>query len=215
MDMTALYRISYGMYIVGAMDGQRPVGCVINTCMQITAEPVTLAISVNKDNYTHAVIEKIGLFGISVLSEQTPAPVVSVFGFRSSKEYDKYSVCSHELVQGVPIVQDNTCAGFVCRVKGSHDMGTHTVFFAEVVDAVQGKDLPPMTYEYYHKVIKGKAPAKAPTYQKEVKENQPVSTQSNYVCTVCGYVHEGSLENEPSDYVCPVCGVPKSKFRPA
>ena len=69
MDMTALYRISYGMYVVGAMDGERPVGCVINTCMQITAEPPTVAISLNHDNYTHSMIEKTGRFSISVISE--------------------------------------------------------------------------------------------------------------------------------------------------
>lgn len=214
MDMTALYRISYGMYVVGAMDGERPVGCVINTCMQITAEPPTVAISLNHDNYTHSMIEKTGRFSISVISEQTPPPVISVFGFRSSKDYDKYSVCPHETMNGLPVIREKSCANFVCRVVGSHDMGTHTVFFAEIEDAVNGENLPPMTYEYYHKVVKGKAPAKAPTYQQEVKVNQPVSGEKNYVCTICGYVHEGSLENEPDDYVCPVCGVPKSKFRP-
>lgn len=214
MDMTAFYRLTYGMYVVGAMDNERPVGCVINTCMQITAEPSTVAISLNHDNYTCAVIKKTGRFSISVLSEQTPPPVISVFGFRSSRDYSKYSVCPYEMLDGQPVIREKTCASFICRVVGSHDMGTHIVFFAEVENAVNNENLPPMTYEYYHKVIKGKAPAKAPTYQAPVKENQAMSGEKNYVCTVCGYVHEGSLDSEPDDYVCPVCGVPKSKFKP-
>ncbi len=212
MDLTALRQLSYGMYIVGAVDGDRPVGCVVNTCVQITADPPVLAVSLNRGNYTHSVIEKTGRFGLSVLSEQTPPPVISVFGFRSSSEYDKFSVCPYELLADMPVIRQKTCASLVCKVVGRYDTGTHTVFFAQLEQAVCNENLPAMTYGYYHRVLKGKAPAKAPTYQSEAQK--PAGGEERYVCTVCGYLHEGSLDKEPDDYVCPICGVPKSKFRP-
>ena len=214
MDLTALYQLTYGMYVVGAVDGERPVGCFINTCMQITAEPAVVAISVNKENYTHGIIEKTGRFSLSVLSEKSPPAVISVFGFRSSANYDKFTVTPYEWVEGLPVIRKDTCAIYTCTLVNQTDLGTHTVFFGRVETAENGEKLPPMTYEYYHRVIKGKAPAKAPTYIDPAKENKAMDGENNYVCTVCGYVHKGSIDNEPSDYVCPVCGVPKSKFKP-
>lgn len=214
MDLTALNTISYGVYIVGAKEGEKLAGCVINTAMQITADPPVLAISLNHENYTHSVIENTGRFSLSVLSEQTPPALIPIFGFRCSKDYDKFSACPYELVDGLPVIREKTCASFVCKVVGKYDAGTHTIFLGQVEQAQKNESLPQMTYEYYHKVIKGKEPAKAPTYRKEEKENKPASGENNYVCTVCGYVHEGSLDNEPDDYVCPLCGVPKSAFKP-
>ena len=164
MDQSVLWNLSYGLYAIGVMEGEVPQGCIVNTVFQITADG-TIALSMNKNNHTHGLIEQAGGFAVSIISEQTPALTIGRLGFFSGAKVEKFEGLPCEIKDGFPYLKDH-CTGYLrCRVTGSYDAGTHTVFFAQVEDAWKGEALPVMTYEYYHKVVKGKAPKNAPTYQ--------------------------------------------------
>lgn len=203
--------MSYGVYIVSTMDGNRPTGCVANSIMQITSSPATVALSMNHDNYTHSCIQKTGTFAFSILSEQSSPRLIGTFGFSSGRDTDKFSQADvdYEMIQGLPIVKDG-CGYVICRVTGQMETSTHTVFLAEVLDGDVFSDAPAMTYKYYHTVIKGKSPKNAPTYLPE-ETPSPQPALHRYVCDVCGYVFEG--ESLPPDFHCPVCGVDASHFK--
>ena len=195
--------ISYGMYIVSAYDNKN-VGCVINTFSQLTSNDALVSICLNKDNYTNKVIKKTNKFGVSILPENINPNIISKFGFSSSKDVDKFDGLNYTMVDEIPILKENICGYFVCEVKEIIDLGSHDLIISKVKNAEKLNDFTPMTYKYYHEVIKGKSPEKAPTYiEEEVKE------ENTYVCDICGYVHYGDL---PDDFVCPVCGAPKNLF---
>lgn len=211
MDITALFNLSYGLYIVSAKDGDRNVGCVVNSVTQISATPATLAISINKDNYTNPCILKTGKFAVTILSEKVNPNVIGTFGFSSSKNKNKFNEVSYKTLEsGLAIPTDGVCSYIECSVINQLDCFTHTIVVAEITDAQNIAKEPPMTYDYYHKVIKGKAPKNAPTYVDESKLNK-----KEHVCQICGYTFDGSTEefnNLPDTYTCPVCSAPKSKF---
>lgn len=208
MDTSVLWKISYGMYAVSVMDDQRPTGCIVNTVSQITSnDPVTVAVSVNKNNYTYDVINKTKRFSISVLSEQTPASVIGALGYASGKDTDKFANIDYRMESGLPLLNANCSGYFICEVQSIVDCGTHGIILATVTETYQGSDHTPMTYKYFHEVIKGKAPKNAPTYQKE--EPKP---KEQYVCKICGYVYDGDITKEPDDYVCPICSASKTLF---
>ena len=218
MDKTVLRNLSYGMYVLGACDDGRPVGCIINTCIQVTSIDPVVAISVNKDNYTYEVIRRTGKFTISIIPEDVDPLIIPVFGFQCSKEKDKYKDFSYEISCGVPLLKSKFAGQLICEVTGMTDCGTHCVILGKVTDTRRGEGIP-MTYDYYHKVIKGNAPKNAPTYQGDIEpqKEKPVigDTASRYVCSVCGYVYDGDINKEPDDFHCPVCGVDKTMFNPA
>lgn len=164
MDQSVLWKLSYGLYAIGVMEGELPQGCIVNTVFQVNADN-TIALSMNKKNHTHALIEAGGVFSASIITESTPAKTIGRLGFFSGANLCKFEGLPYTMHEGLPLLKAD-CAGYlICRVTGSYDAGSHTVFFARVEDAVPGVDAPVMTYEYYHKVIKGKAPKNAPTYQ--------------------------------------------------
>ena len=207
MDKTLLYDISYGLYIIGANENGKPVGCVANTVAQITSENPTIAISLNKNNYTYQVIEKSKKFSINILSEDINSELIGTFGFHTSKDTDKYKGIDYKLIDTLPVIKERCCGTLLCDVIQMVDMETHVILIARLTDSVRNESLTPMTYSYYHKVIKGKAPKNAPTYQEEEK-----TTSTSYVCSVCGFIHEGDIGDEPDQYLCPICKAPKSKF---
>lgn len=212
MNMMAYWNMSYGVYIASAMDKDRPVGCIANSAMQVTVEPATIAVSINKDNYTHKCIAENGAFALTVLPENTDPKVIGTFGFMSGKDLDKFDTADYHMIEGLPVVS-NSCGHFICKVVGRMETETHTVFLGEVLDCDVLQKETPMTYAYYHKVIKGRAPKNAPTYIPdelivEEGDNKP------WVCTVCSYEYDGEIpfEELPEDYICPICGQPKSVF---
>lgn len=214
MDMTALFDLSYGVYVVGSVDGSRPVGCLANAAMQITAEPMTLAVSLNKKNYTEDAVRQSGYFTLSILSEDVSSDTIGKFGFQSSKDINKFEEVDWQKVgdAGVPVLNKNSCAWILCRVIKEVDVLTHTIFIGEIVDMEKQNPEKPMTYDYYHKVKKGKTSDKAPTY---VADAPAEENGGKYVCSICGYVFEGTDEEFaalPDDWVCPLCKQPKSKF---
>lgn len=207
MNTNAFRSLSYGVYIISTLDGERPTGCVANSVMQITSSPATIAVSMNHDNYTNSCIEKSGKFAVSILSEQSAPGLIGTFGFQSGKEINKFDGVEAVEKEGISVVTD-ACAYVVCKVIDRMETSTHTVFLGEVIDADVLKNEDPMTYAYYHKVVKGKSPKNAPTYLPEEKEEEKTESEK-WVCSICGYVHEGEL---PEDYKCPVCQQPRSVF---
>lgn len=212
MNFDAFRNLSYGVYIISTWDDGRPTGCTANSAMQITAEPATIAISINHDNYTNKCIEKTGRFAISILGEKSDSSIIGKFGFQSGKNVNKFDSVKHGVKAFMPIVADS-CGYVTCEVINKMETDTHTVFLGKVLEAdVLLKD-DPMTYAYYHKVIRGKSPKNAPTYIAEDEKDD--NNGEKYVCSVCGYVYEGeiSFEELPEDYACPICRQPKSVFK--
>ncbi len=208
MDQNALYDLSYGLYAVGVKEGSRDCGCIINTTFQINSVDPLIAISMNKENYTHALIEKEQKFTISVLSEDVDPNVISALGFVCGMDHDKWSQVDNTYFHELAVVSKGANAHLYCEVVSSMDANTHTVYLAKVIDAQVVSEQPSMTYAYYHNVLKGKAPKKAPTYQEE-----ELSTTPKWVCSVCGYVYDGpNFEEELDSYTCPLCHVPKKMF---
>lgn len=207
----AFHKLSYGVYIISTLDGERPTGCTANSAMQITSEPATIAISINHNNYTNSCIQKTGKFAISILAEDSAPDIIGTFGFQSGKNADKFASVAHRMVCGLPVVED-ACAYIVCEVIDKMETETHTVFLGKVLDSDMLKKSNSMTYAYYHSVIKGKSPKNAPTY---IKEEETPSAEAKYVCSVCGYVYEGEtpFEDLPDDWKCPICKQPKSVFK--
>ena len=208
MNAKAFHSLSYGVYIVSAWDNGRPTGCTANCAAQITSSPATVMVSINKENYTNKCIRDCGHFSVSVLAENSDPAIIGTFGFRSGKDFDKFSAVPWAVKDTLPVVTDS-CAYIACRVIDTMDSPTHTVFLGEVIGADVLSDNPPMTYAYYHGVIKGKTARNAPTY---IEEEAPAG---KYVCSVCGHVYTGNVpfEDLPDSWVCPICGQPKSVFK--
>lgn len=204
-------KLSYGVYVVTTWVDGKPTGCVANSTMQVTATPATFAVSVNHDNYTNACIKNSGKFAISVLAEDTDPKIIGTFGFKSGKDTDKFDGVDYSVQGKLPVLNDS-CGYIVCDVIDTMESPTHTVFLGVMTASGEFGDRTPMTYDYYHKVIKGSAPKTAPTYVEAAAENAvPDAPQKKkYKCTICGYVYEG--DSIPDDYVCPICGVGPELF---
>lgn len=228
MDITALFKLSSGLYVIGAKavddeeNGSKAArhkyaGCVVNTVLQATSKPVTLTVCINKNNYTNELVKKTKNFAVSILSERIDQSVIGLFGFHSSRDTDKFSGTPYGLTpSGAPYLKEGVTGYIQCEVINFIDNYTHTIFIAEALEAEnilneRGLADPPLTYEYYHKVIKGKTPKNASSYVEESSE----AKRGAYKCGVCGYEYPGSeeeFEKLPDDYKCPICGVGKSNF---
>ena len=165
MDLTAFFKMSYGLYVVSAADGDDRAACLINTATQVTAEPVRLTVAVNKDNVTAGVIERAGAFTVTVVDKTADMPYIGNFGFRTSASFDKFQAygCETSAV-GSPYSPQHVCAVISCKLIDKVDVGTHYIFVGEVADAEKIGSEEPMTYSYYHSVLKGKTPPKASSY---------------------------------------------------
>ncbi len=214
MNSNVFRNLSYGVYVVSTMDGERPTGCIANSVMQVTSSPATVAASINHDNYTNKCIKESGKFSVSILSEKNDQSLIGNFGFQSGKDVDKYDGIAMEMKDGVPVATDG-CGWFTCKVVEQFETSTHTIFLGEVTDGDLLDDKTPMTYAYYHNVIKGKSPKNAPTYLPEEDGAEEVpANEEKWVCKICGYVYDGDVpfEELPDDWKCPVCKQPKDVF---
>ena len=188
MDPRAMFSISYGLYVLTARENGRDNGCIINTLMQVTSTPNRVSITVNKQNFTHDMILRTGLFNVSMLSTDAPFEVFRHFGFQSGRDAEKFSGQPARAANGLAYVSGVANAYLSCSVVQSLDLGTHTMFLADVTDgAVLGSE-PSMTYAYYHANVKPK-PQAAP--------------KTGWRCRICGYLYEG--DPLPPDFICPVC----------
>lgn len=168
MDASALYKFSSGLYVVAAQAGDEVGTCLVNTGMQLTAEPLQVQVVVNKQNHTEKVVREAGHFSLTMVTEEADMPFVGRFGFRSSTDFDKFGgIPCERTVLGDPYTTACAAAVLACRVVQTLDVGTHTLFVGEVADARVLSDAAPMTYAYYHGVLKGKTPPKASSYVPE------------------------------------------------
>jgi flavin reductase (DIM6/NTAB) family NADH-FMN oxidoreductase RutF/rubredoxin len=225
MNPKALYKISYGMYVVCSKYGDKMNGQIANTVIQVASEPPIIAVAINKKNLTHECIDKSKVFTTSILAQDTPLSFIGNFGFKSGREINKFEGINYKLGEtGAPIVTDNTLAYLEAMVIEQLDAVTHTIFIGQVVGAEAIEEGEPMTYAYYHEVKRGNTPKSAPSYVDVKKEVKLV--MAKYECTVCGYIYDPEqgdpdgkippgtpFEKLPDDWVCPVCGAAKSEFK--
>ncbi len=163
MNNNVFRNLSYGVYIVSCFDGEKYTGCTVNSIMQITSSPATIALSVNHDNYTNECISKTKKFAVSILSEKSNPISIGTFGFRSGRDTFKFANIPFEMKNEMPVIKD-ACGFLICEIIDKVETSTHTVFIANVTDGDILNSETPMTYAYYHNVIKGKSPKTAPTY---------------------------------------------------
>ena len=200
MDKNIFRDVSYGMYVVTTQNA----GCIINTMTQITSENPIISISLNKNNYTNEQIKNENKFAVSIISEKTNPNLISVFGFSSSKENNKFKNFEYEEINNIKVLKENTTGYLICEVVDIIDCETHDIFLGRVIETKKENDNIPMTYKYYHEVVKGKAPKNAPTYIEEKVEDDV------YVCDICGYQHKGEVKE---GFICPICGVNHTHFK--
>ncbi len=147
MDSKALHSISYGLYVITSKDDEKINGQIANTVFQISNDPPTIAISINKKNLTHEFIEKSGLFAVSVLSQETPLSLIGQFGFKSGRDVDKFRGMNYRTTpKGLPYLTENVLASIEAKVIQSVDAGTHSIFVGEITDAEVLRRGDPMTY---------------------------------------------------------------------
>jgi len=224
VNTKALHKLSYGLYVVCSRKGDRFNGQIANTVFQVTSEPPTIAVSINKQNFTHEFIMESKVFTASVISQDAPLSFIGHFGFKSGRDMDKFEGINYKLGETkAPIVIDHILAYVEARVVNQVDVGTHSIFIGELVGADVLREGEPMTYAYYHQVKRGTTPKTAPSYIEEKKEVVP--KMAKYECIVCGYIYDPELgdpdggikpgtpfEEIPDDWVCPVCGARKDQF---
>ena len=195
MNKKAVNKISYGLYVLSAKQGEKDNACIINTLSQLTSDPLRVSITVNKQNYTHDMILAEGEFTVSLLTQKVPFDYFKRFGFQSGRDVDKFDgfdACARG-ENGIYYITKYTNAYISGKVISTLDLGSHTLFVADVTAAEVLDEVPSLTYAYYHSDVKPK-PA-APSSSSGVK--------IGWRCKICGYVYEG--ENLPADFVCPLC----------
>ena len=201
VDMAAMFKLSYGLFVLTARDGSKDNGCIINTAEMITEKPLRVSIAVNKANYTHDIIMKTGEFNLSILSQSVPFRVFEQFGFQSGRDADKFAGCGYDdrAANGVRYVPEGANGVISGAVEESYDYGTHTLFIAEVTQSFILSSEPSVTYQYYFDNIKPKPQPKT-------------EPKKGYVCKICGYEYEG--ETLPEDFICPLCKHGAADFEP-
>lgn len=219
INRSAFHRLSYGLYLVTACtpDGKK-VGCVANTFQQVASEPPMVSVSLNKQNATTQAILESGTYAVSVIGQSATMDLIGLFGFKTSNEVDKFAETQHEMCSAdLPIVLDHCVAKFVVEVRERVDVGTHIMFVGAVTEADAVADDAPMTYAYYHEVLRGKTPPKAASYVEEAPANLASEVASaagtpkyGWRCKLCGYIE--MMDELPDDYTCPICGVGKDMF---
>ena len=205
MDNKVMYSLSYGLFVLSARRDGKDNGCITNTAIQVTTTPNRIVCAINKSNYTHDMVKETGRFTLSILSEEANFELFKRFGFQSGRDADKFAGFEQHVqkdADGIPYVTQGTNAWLSCRVVSATDLGTHTLFLADVLDGGTLSSAPSATYSYYQAHIKPKPGAAAPA----------PSAQKRWVCKVCGYVYEG--DELPADFICPWCKHPASDFEP-
>lgn len=201
MDNKAMFKISYGLFVLTAKKGDKNNGCIINTAMQVTSEPNRISVTVNKANYTHDMIKETGKLTVSTISQDADFELFKRFGFSSGADTDKFDGFDafKESVNGTVYITQGTNSFISAEVEQEVDLGSHTMFICKVTDAEILNDTPSATYEYYHANIKPKP-----------QETAAPAGKTVWRCTICGFEYEG--EELPADYVCPLCKHPASDF---
>lgn len=202
MDNKALFKLSYGVFVLSSKSGDKANACVTNTCIQVANDPVRIAISVLNTNLTCDYIKDSGVFSVSVLDKTCIFDTVKHFGMQSGRDVNKFEGVKLPIdLNGVSYLPWSTNSVLSAKVLESIDLGTHTLFIAEAVDMKVLSDNEPLTYSDYHKNLK-------PKPQKIDEKKRIVG----WKCKICGFVYEG--EELPEDFVCPLCGHSADDFEP-
>ncbi len=228
MEVKGLQKISYGVYIVTS--GRKGIynGQIANTVVQVSSQPAMATVSINKQNFTHELIKKSGVYGVSVLSKEAPLSLIGNFGFKSGREFDKFDGVEYRVGDtGTRIVLNNMVAYFETKVVKEVDLKTHTIFVGEIIDAKLLSDQPQMTYDYYHQIKRGST-SKPDQISSQSTNKDEVKDKAKYVCIACDYVYDPMIgdphsgvkpgtpfEVLPENWVCPICKAQKSQFNRA
>lgn len=167
MNKNVLRKITYGLYLISTQDAEKPTGCIANTVMQVTHN--TLAISLNHESFTNECIKKTKRFAISILDEQVRPAIFGFFGYRTGRDCNKFDDVKSKKIEELSVLDEGSCGYIICNVINEVETETHTVFIAEIVDGDVLENDNPMTYAYYHAVLKGSSPKAAPTYIEKEK----------------------------------------------
>lgn len=201
MDPKALYNLSYGVFVLGVNNNDAINACITNTCMQVASDPTRVAISVLNRNLSCYMVKESGKFTLSILDKTCTFDLIKHFGMQSGVDVRKFESFPYEKTKsGIPYITKSVCALLECKVVSSQDLGTHTLFIAEVVDARTLSDNAPLTYADYQNELKPKTKVDS---GKKIK---------GWRCKICGYEYEGS--ELPKDFTCPLCGHPAEDFEP-
>ena len=196
--MKALWNIGYGLYVVTSHDGKKDNGLIVNTVIQVTNTPERIAVTINKQNYSHDIIKETGKMNVNTLTVEAPFKVFQAFGFVSGRDTDKFKDCTpNRSENGLVVLPKYINSYMSLAVEQYIDLGTHGMFICSITEADVVSDLETMTYTYY---------------QNNVKPKPEVKKVKGYVCKICGYVHEG--ETLPEDFICPLCKHGASDFEP-
>jgi len=205
IDPTSLFKISYGLFLLGAVSDDKENACITNTVMQITSDPIRCVAAVNKSSYTHKLILESGKLSVSVLDQSATMDVFRHFGMQSGFQVDKFGTYPHTTcINGCPVIRDGVCAIFGGDVYDTMDVGTHTLFLFDITGAENVSNIPPMTYLDYRVLKSGQS----------LQQKETAKIIEKWICTVCHYEYDGEIpfEELPDDYRCPVCGVGKEYF---
>ena len=195
IDNKALFKLSYGLYVITTNDGARDNGCIVNTVVQVADDKISVAIS--KANYTCETVMRTGVMNALSLSVEAPFKVFEAFGFRSGRDVNKFEDCKPERSEnGLAVLPRYINSVLSLKVTSSVDLGSHMLFICELTEAKVISDAESMTYAYYHASVKPKPETKAKA--------------KGYVCTVCGFIYDEA--DIPDDYECPLCHHPRSVF---
>lgn len=210
MDNKAINKISYGLFVISANENGKDNGCIVNTVIQVTSQPNRISVAINKSNFTHDMILRTGKFAVSVISQDAGFDLFNRFGFRSGREVNKFDGFSdyERGKNGLNHVTKGTNAFIEAKVEQNIDLGTHTLFIAEITDMEIISEVSSATYEYYHNNIKTQAINKEE--KNNLKSDETAEGKNIWKCMICGYIYEG--EELPADFVCPICKHPADDF---
>lgn len=198
VDPTALFSIGYGLYVVSCNDGNKDNALVVNTVTQVTNTPDRVAVTINKQNYSHDVIKSSGIMNVNCLTTETPFALFEWFGFNSGRDVNKFAANEQRRSgNGLVILPDYINAYISLKVEQYVDLDTHGMFICTVTESAVVSNKETMTYTYYHKNVKPRPKAEG---------------KKGYVCKICGYVYEG--DELPADFICPICKHGAADFEP-
>jgi Conserved protein/domain typically associated with flavoprotein oxygenases, DIM6/NTAB family len=199
IESTAMLKLTYGLFVLTAKDGDKDNGCIINTATQITMSPPRISIAVNKANFTHDMILKTKMFNLSILTENAPYQVFEQFGLQSGRDTDKFAGSDYNTraENGLRYLPKYTNGVISAQTIDTFDYGTHTLFIADITQSFSLSSDSSMTYQYYFDNVKPKTPQ---------------NHKAGFVCKICGYIYEGSAL--PDDFICPLCKHDVKDFEP-
>ncbi|MBP7461402.1 MAG: rubredoxin [Candidatus Delongbacteria bacterium] len=220
MNLKVLNQMTYGLYVITAADGERCNGMIGDAVFQVSASPVTIGISINRNNLTHEFIRRSGNFAVTILEKETPVEFIRHFGFKSGRDLNKcHGVEYITGKNGSHLIVEHSLGYVECRVIGQMEAGTHTIFIGEMTEAESFKEGQPMTYQYYREQ------ALAQVRLSKEGDKKMEEKAKRYVCTVCGYIYDPEqgdpdegiapgtpFEALPESWVCPLCKLDKSVF---